>query len=218
MAEPVPISERVAQLGETLRASRGFVVEGDTPDDPWGGTSLTDSRTLRWSSKCPDRFTTATVDTLDDILAADIRDWCTDPAGRNLLLIGAVGVGKTHAALAAARHRWIECGDDVTFWPIVEMLDALRPLADATDVTFRSMLDVDMLVLDDLGSEKATDWTAERLFAVVNRRWMERRPIIATSNHDPTGLREAVGSRTYSRLIGDGAVVLGVGGEDRRRT
>ncbi len=216
MSEPSRLDQSLARIGEHLRAG-GFAVNDDDTE-PWEAPNLFDARTLRWSSRCPERFTQATIDGLDDLVRVDVTEWATAPTGRNLLMFGAVGVGKTHAALAAARHRWCVDGDDVTFWPIVEMLDALRPSADAGDQTFRQMLDVDLLVLDDLGSEKATDWTAERLFAVVNRRWMEKRPIIATSNLDPAGLRAAVGTRTFSRLMGDGAVIVGVGGEDRRRT
>lgn len=208
------ITDRLEALAEHL----GFSVDGEPgpdPDEPdWFGP-VTDARLLRWSSRCPDRFIRATLDDLDPVIGDPVTGWATNPAGRNLVLCGGVGTGKTHAALAAARHRWLDAGDDVLFRPVVELLDELRPGAE-TDVLPDAM-GVDVLVLDDLGAERPTDWTAERLFAVVNRRWMDRRPVIATTNLDPPGLRAAIGDRTYSRLMLDGAVVVGVTGNDRRR-
>lgn len=214
MTEPVSMSDRVAALAAGL----GFDVDGEPVDDfEDGWTGPVDSaRASRWSSKCPDRFVQATLDDLDDITGEPIRAWAHQPDGTNLVLIGDVGTGKTHAALAAARHRWIEHGDDVMFRPVVELLDQLRPGSTDEGVLAEAM-SVDVLVLDDVGAERPTDWTAERLFAIVNRRWMERLPIIATSNLDPAALRPALGDRTYSRLVLSGAKVLGVGGDDRRR-
>lgn len=132
----------------------------------------------------------------------------------NLVLLGAVGVGKTHAALAAARADH-ERGLEVVFLPVVELLDLLRP--GGPEHALDDVMHCDRLVVDDLGHERSTDWTWERLGAVVNRRWLEERPIIATSNLDPPELSAAVGERTYSRLVGDGAVVIHVAGDDRRR-
>ena len=64
---------------------------------------------------------------------------------------------------------------------------------------------------------KRTEWTAERLYALINRRWLEVRPTVCTTNLDPDQLREAVGERVFSRLVGNGAVVLRLTGHDRRR-
>jgi DNA replication protein DnaC len=78
-------------------------------------------------------------------------------------------------------------------------------------------MSVELLLIDDLGTERANEWTGERLYAVVNRRWLADLPTIATSNLEPEQLEEALGERTYSRLVG-GALVLRIAGQDRRRT
>ncbi|MBS1878930.1 MAG: hypothetical protein JST31_05420, partial [Actinobacteria bacterium] len=63
------------------------------------------------------------------------------------------------------------------------------------------------LYIDDLGSERRTDWVVEQLYAVINERYEGRRSILVTSNargdvdRGTTELREQIGARTVSRLI-----------------
>lgn len=180
-----------------------------------------------WSHICPPRFAGACVDQLDPTARDRIATW-TDTPGANLLILGPVGTGKTHAALAAGRERFL---DDVTveFVPVVDLLDRLRPDGRPCPHLRRTSWGVDeplswvehfcnveLLILDDLGGEKASEWTAERLYLIVNDRWLNHRPTVATSNLGPDDLREAIGHRTYDRLR-DGAVALQLGGESRRR-
>lgn len=173
-------------------------------------------RSWSWEHTTPARYRDATVDDLDGPAAAAVADWRTDPT-RNLLLLGDVGVGKTHAAMAAARLA-VDQGWDVVFHPVVELLDLLRP--GGPDDALPRAVDAGLLVLDDVGAERPSDWTAERLYLLVNRRWLEHRPVVATSNLDAAGgqgpLVDAVGARLYSRLV-HGAVIARLGGGDRRR-
>jgi DNA replication protein DnaC len=74
---------------------------------------------------------------------------------------------------------------------------------------------VDLLVLDDLGGGKTTDWTADTLYRLVDTRWAYQRPIIATTNLTAPDLREAVGARVASRLAA--GVQVALKGDDRRR-
>lgn len=178
-------------------------------------SAVPDLRQQRWHATIPGRFAWAQLDDFTGEVADELRSWSRDPAGRNLVLLGAVGTGKTHAAIAAVRAAH-DAGLDVAFWPLVELLDALRPGSDAG--TFADLADVDRLIVDDLGSERATDWTDERVYALINRRWLEQLPTVATTNLEPEQLREALGPRVYSRLVGNDAVVLRLSGPDRRRT
>lgn len=206
-------------------------------DDPFltgvRGAGVDVMRQARWSAIVPQRFHRAQLSDMEDAAAPDwqpaaaaqLREWAQHPAGRNVVILGPVGTGKTHAAVAAARVRH-EQGGDVRFLPVVEMLDMLRP--GGPEGALYDLADVGTLVLDDVGSERPTEWTAERMYALINRRWMEERPIIATSNlpasrrvapdgYDGATLDEAIGLRTFSRLVGNGAVVLKLTGDDRRR-
>jgi DNA replication protein DnaC len=157
---------------------------------------------------------------------SDLNGWAVRPDGRNLLILGPVGVGKSRAAVAACRRSHFHDDQTVDFWPVVELLDHLRPGGppDALD----RVMGVDVLILDDLGAERPTDWTFERLYALVNRRWLEELPTVATTNlpgsrrtaptgHDGPTLDEVLGDRMFSRLVG-GAVVVRLSGPDRRRT
>lgn len=205
-------SDRVDELARRLVKHDGY-----DPDD----ARETAENTLamlddRWQRIAPRRFQAATVADLDGAAAEAVAEWRRDPT-RNLVLLGAVGTGKTYVAAAVMRH-CVQAGRSVAFWPVVELLDEMRPSGDGHAVARAA--EVEFLVLDDLGSERPTDWTAERMYALVNRRWLERRPIIATSNLsavDGKGpLVDAIGPRMYSRLV-HGAVVVQLAGPDRRR-
>jgi DNA replication protein DnaC len=163
-----------------------------------------------WPDHIPARFVGARVADLDGDLAAVAADW---DGRRNVLFLGGVGVGKTHAAVAIARTRF-EQGDDVMFAPSVELLDDLRP--GGPEGTMTRACNVAVLVLDDLGAERPTDWTGERLYRIVNRRWLEGRTTIATSNLSAAELAQATGKRMWSRLFHD-AVALELAGNDRRK-
>jgi DNA replication protein DnaC len=232
--------ELLAQRAEALahRATAAALAPDDYDSDPdlaaVAGRGLAAMRATRWTLLVPQRFHRAGVADFEDADAADfyqptlaaaVRAWAAAPKGRNLVLLGSVGTGKTHAAVAAARLRH-DAGDDVRFLPVVEMLDLLRP--GGPERALYDLADVGCLVLDDLGSERPTDWTAERLYALVNRRWMEERSTVATSNLPATRavadegyggatLDETLGPRLFSRLVGSGAVIHRLTGPDRRR-
>lgn len=183
---------------------------------------LAEVRQQIWQRCIPSRFHWASLDDFTGQVHDELTGWASDPGDRNLLLLGPVGVGKSHAAVAAARVRF-DRGVEVRFLPVVELLDLLRP--GGPENALYELADLELLVLDDLGSERPTDWTAERLYALVNRRWLEGRPTIATSNlsavcsdgQTVSDLEAALGPRVFSRLVGCGSVAIGLSGPDRRR-
>lgn len=175
-------------------------------------------REARFAADVPLRFASASMDDLPPPRGPEIDAWCSAPEGRNLILSGPVGCGKTHAAIAALRRILPGCAS----WKlcsVLELLEELRP--GGPEGALERACSVSVLLLDDLGAERPTDWTAERLAAVIDRRWLDERPIIATTNLTlgPSGeLIEALGERSYSRLVGSGAVALQLQGSDRRRS
>lgn len=172
-------------------------------------------RENRWAQAIPNRFRWATLDQLPDAAGATVRLWADTGASCNLLLVGPVGVGKTHAAVAAAKLLH-ERGMEVEFWPVVELLDGLRPGSADCDTLFdRLTRDADVLVLDDLGRQKPTEWADERLYAIVNRRWMDEKPTIVTTTFTARQLTKLVGEHMLSRLA-HGATVVTLDGTDRR--
>ena len=63
--------------------------------------------------------------------------------------------------------------------------------------------DCDLLILDDLGAGKITDWSVGVLYQIINARYNSEKPIIATSNYDFKGLAEALSVRDQSGRIVD---------------
>jgi DNA replication protein DnaC len=217
MSEP----ERIARLAELAaqRYEEGVVTE------PEAMAELVDlglisrdvaTRQLaerRWAAQITARFAAASIVELDDDLRGRLSRWAnTPPRPSSLVLTGPVGTGKTYAACAAVRPL-VEQGATLAFWPVVRLLDQLRPGRD--DDPYPAAVAADLLVLDDLGAERATDWTAERLYALVNDRWLAERPTIVTTNLAPPQLTAAVGERLASRLLG-GATTALLSGPDRR--
>lgn len=123
---------------------------------------------------------------------------------KGLLLRGSTGVGKTHIAVGILMEV-LDKGMSGLYSNVTDLLSRLRDTYNqgATD-TEGAILDeldrVDLLVLDDLGAEKATEWVLDRLYLVINRRYENARPIIVTTNCDDAALRERVGARIVSRL------------------
>lgn len=221
--EPVRIGDVVRSIrpefderGAVIRAAEmrdGAAIEDEAFAEQ-RRQGLDEARQALWLRRIPRRFHDATTGDFTPAVRVELDQWARAPQGRNLVLLGPVGVGKSRAAVAAARAAHFR-GLDVAFWPTAELLDAMRPSAPAP-VDVADVGDLDRLILDDVGVERSTDWAAERLDAVVNRRWMDDLPTIATTNLGPEQLAERVGERTYSRLVG-GAVVIRLTGDDRRR-
>jgi DNA replication protein DnaC len=126
-------------------------------------------------------------------------------AGRGLYFCGGVGTGKTHLAVAVMQEIIRRKRVPSLFVTIPELLDNLRgayndPARDL-DEWMDAVKNADLLVLDDLGSEKATTWVQERLFVIVNHRYREALPTIFTSNIRPEDLPSQLGQRTASRIL-----------------
>jgi DNA replication protein DnaC len=185
-------------------------LDGDELD---AGPDLAVALAARWSWVCPERFVNARLSDID-LIEDRLRGWCERPDGRTLAIAGEVGCGKTHLALAAARELHM-ASREVRFWPVVELWRKLRPGGQEGLIDLVS--DVDVLVLDDLGSERATDWSAEQMWEIVNRRWLERRATVFTTNLAWSKLREVVGDRVYDRLVNAETVRVVLDGGSRRR-
>jgi DNA replication protein DnaC len=107
-------------------------------------------------------------------------------AGRGLWFHGTVGTGKTTLALLVARGAR-DARRSVAIYSVPLLLAEMRHTfgADSTDShldVFRRLVAVDLLVLDDLGAERQTEWVLEQLYSLVNERWQDQRSIVVTSN------------------------------------
>jgi DNA replication protein DnaC len=178
-----------------------------------------------WAKLAPAKYRAADPRDFDEASLEAIARWRGLPnqgqpgawsEGVNLLITGPVGSGKTRAAFAAARGPFEE-GAGVGFWPEAELKDALDWRNPDAASTLRGVSLVGVLIIDDLGIDAPNDWWTSKLYAVINRRWLEDLPTIGTTNLGPRELLDAVGPRTYSRLA-DHPIGVRLTGEDRRRT
>jgi len=142
-------------------------------------------------------------------------------AGRGLYFCGGVGTGKTHLAVAVMNELIQTKRVPSLFVTVPELLDNLRGAYNDPGRNLDEWMDAvknaDLLLLDDLGSERPTEWVQERLFVIINHRYRESLPTVFTSNIGPENLPAQLGERTASRII---AMCEGVelAGDDYRET
>ncbi|MBS1818735.1 MAG: ATP-binding protein [Acidobacteria bacterium] len=131
---------------------------------------------------------------------------------RGLFLEGQPGVGKTHLAVAVLKQVIERTGARGLFYDTRDLLRVIRSTYDPSIRTtelevLRPVMTADLLVLDDLGAEKTSEWVEETMNLIVNTRYNERRLTIFTSNYkdipddtDPNALLFRIGHRMRSRL------------------
>lgn len=117
-----------------------------------------------------------------------------------LLIKGGYGSGKTHLAAAIANYR-LQRGEPAIFIAVPDLLDYLRStfspgsLVDY-DERFDEIRNAPLLILDDLGTQSTTSWAREKLFQLLNHRYLARLPTVITTNLE----LEEIDPRLRSRL------------------
>lgn len=167
------------------------------------------------------------------VAAAYARDFPAALPDRNrsgLLFYGAVGTGKTHLAVAIAQ-KLLERGIGCVFTDYRDLLKRIQatfdPANPATEAgVVAPLLGADVLILDDLGVGRATDWALETLHYILNHRYSQRLATIVTTNLEDLAasmekrevvLVQAVGERLRSRLY-EMCAFVPMHGEDFRRS
>jgi DNA replication protein DnaC len=148
-----------------------------------------------------------------------------------LLLVGPTGTGKTHLAVAALRQL-LARGFDGVFFDYQNLLERIYAgysdkLGTSDREAYRSALDSEILLLDDLGAHRINDWVEDTVTSIITYRYNHNKPLIATTNlADPdlggmdnkerTTIEDRVGPRARSRLFEMCTVVKTWGAPDYR--
>lgn len=138
--------------------------------------------------------------------------------GPSLLLLGPTGVGKTHQAYGAL-HALSESGVQCAwmFTTAADLYARLRPRSGVdAEAEFRRYASANLLVLDDLGAAKGSEWVEEVNYRLINYRYEHMLPTLITTNVRPADLEQEIGKRVASRLLemADRAAMVG---HDRRK-
>jgi DNA replication protein DnaC len=132
--------------------------------------------------------------------------FCSEELGKNWIFIyGTTGSGKTYASIIGAEVAVLK-EQEVYFVNVPELLDSLRPKPDGSlrdENILEKVFSADLLILDDIGQEKASQWVRERLYMIINHRWNLGKPVIFTSNYNIEHIKETISGAVYSRIKGE---------------
>ena len=159
----------------------------------------------RFRSRTFDTFRVSTkTQSAFDICRAFCKILQENPKAKGIMLVGSYGCGKTHLA-AAILQEVAEAGIAGLFVVVTELLAKIRATFDSRDGSAEEIIEraknTPLLILDDIGAEKASEWTQEQLYRIVNFRYEHLLPTVITTNCDGAQLEMALGRRIVSRLI-----------------
>jgi len=115
-----------------------------------------------------------------------------------LLITGRYGCGKTHLAAAIANHA-IKAGVSTLFLTVPDLLDWLRYAYSGVEMSFedrfQEIRNIPLLILDDFGTQNATAWAQEKIFQIMNHRYVNQLATVITSNMPINDLEGRIRSR-----------------------
>lgn len=163
-------------------------------------------------------------DAEDAELLPGLRD--LNPLTDGALLYGEAGRGKTYQAallvrkaisalalagpIIANQFQWHSAAG------LLEQIRNEQRQSNITRITVEHLIGATVLVIDDLGAEKPSEWVRERMYEIVNARYEQHRQIIVTTNLNPAQLEKQLGARIAGRLM-EMCLVAKVEGEQRRK-
>lgn len=213
----VPIMCPCEQQQEEEATARKARADAAARIDRMRERGLTDCRYLRWTFDADDRQNGA----VSDIAQRYVKNW-EEMQKKNIgiLFCGDVGTGKTFFAACIA-NRLIESGTSVLMTTIPRLMTAMAQDYGAGEQTVLSEIaSIPLLILDDLGVERGTEYALERMQQIIDARYRSGKPLIVTTNltsaelTTPSDMRY---KRAYDRIL-EMCYPVPVTGDSRRRT
>ena len=232
---------RCAGTGYEIVVSR----DGVSRARPCGCASAERADRFLKTSRVPRRYRACSFESYDDLnptlsrAKLQVRKFVEDYPMHDfgLLLLGTCGVGKTHLASAALLYLIREKGARGLFYDFRDLLKEIQasynPVSGTTEMAVLApIFAAEVLVLDDLGATKMTDWVRDTLAHIINNRYNDRRVTLFTSNledevtrpftlderlRERPSLRDQIGDPLRSRLY-EMCEVIHLEGDDYRRT
>ena len=184
----------------------------ETPEQARERIALQHANRLKaYRESVPVMYRDAALADLPLAVEGAIAEWRTK-GGSTLMLAGPVGTGKTHAAYATLNA--LSETATVAATTLADLLTALRPDGDAKAA--QRAREAQVLLLDDFGAAKASEWAVEQVVALLDARLREGRQQIVTTNAPYDALVEAWDDRAMDRLRYHWLVIQ-MTGESRRK-
>ncbi|MFP3678492.1 ATP-binding protein [Pseudomonas sp. SIMBA_041] len=141
--------------------------------------------------------------------------------GRCMLLLGKVGTGKTHLAIASASHLINDCMVKAIYRTVGTLISEIRATfndrsGESEAHILREVIGADLLVLDEVGATKQSEFELATLFSIINGRYEQCRPTIIVSNLSPAELNDAIGARCVDRIRENGCIGVAFDWESQR--